>query len=313
MHPNANQLITKRLAEAGLGNKGTAKLQPTSAYFYAVTEFGKAGKNLTKEIPGFALNFARLQKAVKASLGLSRSQMPVIRQDELKDFAKETGAKLTKMQAVQLKPIQGQIWFDKVVDDIIKNGVPKPGGVVATLTIVVSSDRYILDGHHRWAQAMLANPTLQMKVLLADIPAKALIPTALSFMQDTGTDFREAELDELAMKVERMADALQRWLQKIGIKHRIHKAVDSVYVKVGVPDDDLKPPVMPPAPGEWIEVRVSDHGQARGGGFHKGTGRRMGKSDISVDPSTRTTIAQAKAMIADRFLSLGLRVGAAVR
>ena len=42
----------------------------------------------------------------------------------------------------QLKPLQNEIFFDKLVGSLLKFGIPKPGGFLArSAIIIVSTDR----------------------------------------------------------------------------------------------------------------------------------------------------------------------------
>ena len=74
-----------------------------------------------------------------------------------------------------LKPLQNQIWLDKVDGYLIQWGVPKGGSPTVTSTIIVSKEKYILDGHHRWAEVMLSKPSLKMKIFYIPINLKQLL------------------------------------------------------------------------------------------------------------------------------------------
>jgi len=41
--------------------------------------------------------------------------------------------------------------------------------------IIVSSDNHILDGHHRWASLLVADPSRKMKVIQVDMPMKEFL------------------------------------------------------------------------------------------------------------------------------------------
>jgi len=76
-------------------------------------------------------------------------------------------AKITRTEGGLLRPTQSEIWLDKVVDDIIRYGTPSTDGkgayddnsLILRKTIAVSQEGYILDGHHRYAQIVLVNPS----------------------------------------------------------------------------------------------------------------------------------------------------------
>ena len=74
-------------------------------------------------------------------------------------------AQWTTIPAKDLLPLQSQIWLEKLVGNIKQFGVPEPGSSLLTTTVIVSKEGYILDGHHRFGQAMLANPALELRAL----------------------------------------------------------------------------------------------------------------------------------------------------
>lgn len=84
-------------------------------------------------------------------------------------------ARWTAIAAKRLLPTQSQIWLEKLVKNIAKWGTPKPGSPVLKTTVIVSRDGYILDGHHRFGQVMLANPNLKIRALFVPLPIKLLL------------------------------------------------------------------------------------------------------------------------------------------
>jgi len=88
---------------------------------------------------------------------------------------------ITREAANKLLPSQSQIWLEKLVGNIIKFGLPITGSSVTEATVISSSDGYILDGHHRYGQAMLANPGVGMKTLVVPVDVKTLIKVGRSY------------------------------------------------------------------------------------------------------------------------------------
>lgn len=84
-------------------------------------------------------------------------------------------AEILRIPAGNLKPLQSQIWFNKVCKYIIMYGPPDLGSPVLNTTIIISKENYILDGHHRWAQAMLGDPSMKMKVLAVPLDITTLL------------------------------------------------------------------------------------------------------------------------------------------
>lgn len=77
-----------------------------------------------------------------------------------------------------LKPMQKEVIPAKALGMAIGyllNGKPSLDDMEA----IVSSDNYIMDGHHRWAAATLIDPNKQVKVARIGIPASQLV-TALN-------------------------------------------------------------------------------------------------------------------------------------
>jgi len=102
----------------------------------------------------------------------------------LKDGKKEDDvvkAQWTTIAASKLKPVQGQIWLEILIQNIAQFGVPKAGGFVTKSTIIVSKEGFILDGHHRFGQVTLADPGIKMKVLKIPLDIKTLLKVGRSY------------------------------------------------------------------------------------------------------------------------------------
>ena len=81
-----------------------------------------------------------------------------------------------------LKPLQNQIWMNKVIGNLMQFGVPEQGGHLTDESpIIVSRDGFILDGHHRFGQAMLANPKLKLKSVNVDVDKPQLLKITRMF------------------------------------------------------------------------------------------------------------------------------------
>lgn len=77
-----------------------------------------------------------------------------------------------------LKPMQKEVIPSKAVAfalGFLRDGQPDLNDMEA----IVSSDNYIMDGHHRWAAMTLINPSAQVKVAKVGLPAAQLV-TALN-------------------------------------------------------------------------------------------------------------------------------------
>lgn len=85
------------------------------------------------------------------------------------------GIKVAEIPVKQLKPSQDEIYGSKVALNMTKFG-PTVGGKTAfgEPDIIVTSDNYILDGHHRWATAWAGHPSNKIKVTVIPLPLKHL-------------------------------------------------------------------------------------------------------------------------------------------
>lgn len=95
-------------------------------------------------------------------------------------------AKWTTLSGMKLKPLQGQLWLEKLIGNIHKWGAPKVGSPVLKTTIIVSKEGYILDGHHRHGQVMLADPSLKMQALHIPLDVKTLLEMGKSYGEAIG-------------------------------------------------------------------------------------------------------------------------------
>jgi len=90
-------------------------------------------------------------------------------------------AKIDYVPVKELIPTQSQLWLEVVIDSIIRWGLPKKGSKGLEMTIIVSREGYILDGHHRWAKAMLVNPELKIKTLRVMLDINTLLKMGRSY------------------------------------------------------------------------------------------------------------------------------------
>lgn len=82
--------------------------------------------------------------------------------------------KLVSIPAIKLKPSQEDIYLGKTIGSAIDKAYTGDAG------IVISKEYYILDGHHRFAAAMLDNPNAKIKGLIVDLSIGDLIPVLRS-------------------------------------------------------------------------------------------------------------------------------------
>lgn len=93
-------------------------------------------------------------------------------------------ARFGKTPARALLPTQAQIWLEKLVLNTAKYGLPRQGSILTKQTVIVSLEGYILDGHHRFGQLMLIDPSLTIKSLK--------IPLDIDFLLEVGRAYGAA-------------------------------------------------------------------------------------------------------------------------
>ena len=84
----------------------------------------------------------------------------------------------------KLKPSQSAIYLGKSL------GMAVGGVKGGDLGSIVSNDRHILDGHHRWAATMLADPTAKITGIEADLGIGDLVPVLRSLGDSIGNTRR---------------------------------------------------------------------------------------------------------------------------
>ena len=96
--------------------------------------------------------------------------------------------KLGKVKIGDLKPIQQQIYFDKSVGDIANFGAAGTKSFATSKgnTFIISSDKRIIDGHHRYLSGVLVDPSMMVNALIIDLPIEELLPLTLTYSDAVG-------------------------------------------------------------------------------------------------------------------------------
>ena len=137
-------------------------------------------------IDNFKINFAVAKNLIEYGV-MKRKEMPVITSRDVEKFKlhmeqSNISFKNNTSSLKKLKPIQGQLYFDKSMRDIIKNGSTGTEKFLTSKTFfIVSNDNHIVDGHHRYLQGLLVNPDMKVQVLKIDLPVKELVKFAKDF------------------------------------------------------------------------------------------------------------------------------------
>jgi len=128
------------------------------------------------------------------TLGVERKHMPQVHRDhypELIKYLEDHGNKFShgEMHAKELRATQKE-FSDKGVRKMMKTGGrPSDSAGKASKPLIVSSDNYILDGHHRWLAAW--NQDDVVPVMKGTLPIKKLFQLVNDFEHTTYKDIHE--------------------------------------------------------------------------------------------------------------------------
>jgi len=89
--------------------------------------------------------------------------------------------KKNKVAVGELKPIQQQVYLDKTIHKIGRDSVKTARSFLSKSIYIISSDNYIIDGHHRYLTAMIIDPTMQVNTISIDLPLNKLLPLATAY------------------------------------------------------------------------------------------------------------------------------------
>ncbi len=181
--------VLKRKQEENQGNW-------RHAFGYYAQQIGKSFKdidtrNLMKifkqrygdEFPKLVKEFKIVKPDPKDTMGIKRTEMPqVATKDypEFMDYLKDNGAEFRKetVSAKSLKAVQGE-FSDQGVEKALRKSKLKKASIV-------SSDNYIIDGHHRWVAAL--NTGQDVDIIRVNMPAKELLKLVKDFSKTTYKD-----------------------------------------------------------------------------------------------------------------------------
>lgn len=99
--------------------------------------------------------------------------------------------KIEKIRVSDLTPTQNEIFLDEIVSNLLKKRkfVKKSlKGKFKDKEILVSSDNYIIDGHHKWASAFILNSNCKIKCTKINMPIKEAIETLTELLKEINAD-----------------------------------------------------------------------------------------------------------------------------
>lgn len=88
---------------------------------------------------------------------------------------------IKNIETKELKPIQNELFLEKVILNIKKYGIPSKENFITKRTLIISKNNFILDGHHRWITSMIFCPELELEVLKIKMTFEELYPILMKF------------------------------------------------------------------------------------------------------------------------------------
>ena len=153
----------------------------------------KPGAAMSKHLPGRHDQKSHGNRGgivlLPGSLGLSRSEMPQIPGRFQATFVRELRAEGTSVETISvdpstLRPVQARINRTKVAR--AKRGILANVTKLTEIKSTISSDNFILDGHHRWVAYIELGR--EMPVLQVDLNIQALLKRTAEFNEKHGVE-----------------------------------------------------------------------------------------------------------------------------
>lgn len=191
----------RRILEAGGDSAGSLELVETD--YDQFLEYLQSKGIKSKKIANLEVNFENVKRLTNTG-EKERSEMPVVTQKQIKKLQKIladgyiTGDKersisrtIRKFRADMLKPTQQQIYVDKSIDKIEKFGLDGIFQKLKKARFIASSDEFLVDGHHKWLNAMLLDPGMMLNVMFVDLPLETLLKSLENFGESAGNKKNE--------------------------------------------------------------------------------------------------------------------------
>lgn len=130
-------------------------------------------EELSKETDGAENDFT-YKNYMGRSKGVERADMPQVPAKNLEKFVRHFDStakvKLIKVPLNKLKPTQGELNEDKILDRIQTKSTNWK-----KRKYIMSLDGYLLDGHHDWAHGLEEDPTYQVEAYRVNVPIDKLL------------------------------------------------------------------------------------------------------------------------------------------
>jgi hypothetical protein len=164
------------------------ELDVTKREYDAVSNSEKVGADtrLMATTDAHQMNEAIKKPRPEDTLGIKRADMPQVQSrhyPELFDYLVDAGATLAQatVAATSLKAVQGE-FSDDGVEKMMKTALDS-NGTSRSKPLLVSSDNYIIDGHHRWLASY--NLGKDIPIVKISLPVKELLQLVRDFKHTT--------------------------------------------------------------------------------------------------------------------------------
>ena len=97
-----------------------------------------------------------------------------IKDDQLK-------VKKANIRVKDIRPVQNQIYFDKIVERISENTKKQEINNIQQKYLILNNNNFLIDGHHRWASATLLEPDVKLNAIQIDLEVDDLLDLANSY------------------------------------------------------------------------------------------------------------------------------------
>ncbi len=159
---------------------------------------------------------------------------------------------------------------------------PAPLPAVAAPKVAPEFANLEAETHKAWLEKARAQGGIPAK---SETPESALEKGAVSSISQS--NLRPTKITSANKYKEQ--EKLEKWLWDKGIPFKSSHG----YIRISLPDEKLARDPNGLVYDREFEIRVADHAQPKFGGYSEAKGERLGKSDMSLDPTTEKTVKDA--------------------
>jgi hypothetical protein len=143
-------------------------------------------KKKLKKFKSYIKELAVKKPSEKETLGITRDKMPQVDgkdYPELYQYFKDSGIDFKKKTVAANKLKATQKEFSDV--GIVKSIEKSQDKTMVFKPLIISSDNYIMDGHHRWLSVLNTDDTRNIPVIQVNLPGRKLLDVIKKFPKTT--------------------------------------------------------------------------------------------------------------------------------